>query len=52
MIPMEPWFVSACSVNFGTRVDEFVRDHLGESDNFHPFSVAQSTGGFAKCLDD
>jgi hypothetical protein len=51
MIPMEPWFVSACSMDFRTRVDELIRDGSGEFDNFHPFSVAQSTGGLAKGFD-
>jgi hypothetical protein len=49
---MEPWwFVLACSVNFGARVDKFVWDCSGKFDNFHPFSVAQSTGGLAKGFD-
>jgi hypothetical protein len=43
---MEPWFVMACSVNFGTRIDQSTRDQSGEFYNFHPFSVAQSAGGF------
>jgi hypothetical protein len=39
---MKPWFVVACSMNFGARVDKFVGDCSGEFYNFHPFSAAQS----------
>jgi hypothetical protein len=38
VVPMESWFVVACPVNFGPRVDQFSGDQLGEFDNFHPFS--------------
>jgi hypothetical protein len=48
---MESWFMLACSMNFGARVDQFIEDHSGKFDNFHPFSVAQSTGGLAKGFD-
>jgi hypothetical protein len=51
MIPMEPWFVMACSMNFGAIVDEFIRDYSVKFDNFHPLSVAQSAGGFAESFD-
>jgi hypothetical protein len=47
MIPMEPWFVSACPVDFRTRVNKLIWDGSGKFDNFHPFSVAQSAGGFS-----
>jgi hypothetical protein len=49
--PVEPWFVSACSVDFGTRVDEWIGGGSGELDNFHLFSVAQSAGGLAEGFD-
>ena len=26
VVPMEPWFVSACSVSFQARVDKCIRD--------------------------
>jgi hypothetical protein len=44
--------VMACSVNFGARVDQSIRDRSREFDNFLPFSVAQSVSGFSKCLDN
>jgi hypothetical protein len=28
---MKPWFVLACSVDFGARVDEFIRDGSGRN---------------------
>jgi hypothetical protein len=48
---MEPWFVLACTMDFGARVDEFVMNSCGKFDSFHPFSVAQSAGGLAKHFD-
>jgi hypothetical protein len=46
VIPLEPCFAMACSLNFGTRrVDQFIGDRSGEFYNFHPSSVAQNTGG-------
>jgi hypothetical protein len=45
---MEPWFVPACSVDFGARIDELIGDGSGEFNGFIPFSVAQSAGRLAK----
>jgi hypothetical protein len=49
---MEPCFVTACSMNFGTRVDQSIGDQVEEFDDFHPFPVAQSAGGFSECFDN
>jgi hypothetical protein len=38
-------------MDFGTRVDKLIGDGSGEFDGFHPFSVAQSTGGLAESFD-
>jgi hypothetical protein len=48
----ETWVMAACSVNFGARVDKFIRDCLREFYDFHQFSVAPSAGGFAEGFDD
>jgi hypothetical protein len=49
---MEPWFVTACAMNFGARIDQFIRDSSVEFGNLHPLSVAQSAGGFNKSFDN
>jgi hypothetical protein len=33
---MEPWFLSAWTVDFGARIDELIRDGSGEFNDFHP----------------
>ena len=48
MIPMKPGFVSACSVDFGTGIDDEVWNFPIEFDDFHSFSVTQSTDGLSE----
>jgi hypothetical protein len=49
---MEYWFVLACSMDFGARVDKLIGDRSEKFNDFHPFSVvAQSAGELAKGFD-
>jgi hypothetical protein len=41
-----------CDGMLKARADEFIGDCSVEFDGFHPFSVAQSAGGFAKSFDN
>jgi hypothetical protein len=49
---IKPWFVVACPMDFRARIDQFIGDILREVNNSHYLSVAQSTDGLAKSLDN
>jgi hypothetical protein len=38
-------------MDFGTRIDKLIGDGSGKFDNFHPFSVAHSAGGFSESFE-
>jgi hypothetical protein len=48
---MELWFVLACSMDFGAKIDELIGDGSGYFNNFHRFSVTQIAGGLGKGFD-
>jgi hypothetical protein len=51
VIPMEPWFVTACAVTFGAKDDQFLGIVLLIF-TISILSLLHSAGGFTRGFDD